>query len=89
MEECKCKQCEGVLESLQSTQAPEEKKPISLYEQLVCLSDNLEKFTPQQVKNILNGLADEVDSIDDEVVTLKRRSMTHELELDQISRRLY
>jgi hypothetical protein len=88
MEHCKCKFCEGKLDGFWGYKAPEKEVPQSVYEKLSHLSDHLETFTPQEAKNILNGLADEINSIDDAVNNLKNDS-AHELALDRISKRLY
>jgi hypothetical protein len=88
MEQCKCKECEGKENSFWENKFTEEEKPKSVYDKLVFTVDNLERLTAQEVKNILNGLADEIDNIDDKVIELKNDS-AHELALDRISKRLF
>jgi len=95
---CPCNKCNGIIAEYElngfwgfqaeEPEEPEEKKPLSIWERIAKVSDELNAYgAPANFINELNDICDTIDSIDSEIIKLQKKYDS--VELGEISKKLY
>ena len=90
--ECNCPRCLGIGDGLPQgyVEPPEEERELTVYEKLVALEEKLKFYSTQNANDLIQmvvDLADEIDSIDSEVIKLQKKYDI--VELGELSKKLY